>query len=374
MRRLLFMVFAVLAAACVVSLTTLSAQAQSSDQYEASDGAQSSDTPENTAPEESPSGASPSSDGSVSQGSLDAVSGSPEAVAAREDLAVEEGLPDYSQVVDNTTKGAFTAPGWTVRRGATGHGGSYVVAEKAKGPARFSVKVPSSNDYSVYAWWPANAKAGTTRIGVQGASGMKWDELDEGLDGGGWVKIGTYAMKTGKRVVQIIGKSTDGGQIAADAVAVVRGEAAPPEDQATTTASGQRSADATQSRARLTSGWQIVRQARRHIGDRYRYATCSTAVKSCTCLTRMAVLPFGHRMGMTEGGQWSYSRSYRVRRSALRPGDEVFFKEGNSRYITHVGIYSGNGRIVHASSYWGRVVEKEMRYIDGYFGAKRFRR
>jgi cell wall-associated NlpC family hydrolase len=49
----------------------------------------------------------------------------------------------------------------------------------------------------------------------------------------------------------------------------------------------------------------------------------------------------------------------------------VFFKEGGSSVITHVAVYSGNDNIVHASSYWGRVVEREMRYVDGYFGAKR---
>jgi cell wall-associated NlpC family hydrolase len=121
------------------------------------------------------------------------------------------------------------------------------------------------------------------------------------------------------------------------------------------------------------SGRDVVRQTRRHIGDRYRYGTCTKSIKSCTCLTKTAVQPFGHRMGMSESGQWRYDRSKRIDKSRLRPGDEVFFKEGRSNYITHGGIYSGNGRIVHASSYWGKVVEKEMKYIDGYFGAKRFK-
>jgi hypothetical protein len=38
-------------------------------------------------------------------------------VAARGDLAEEGRLPDYSQVVDNITKGVFRVPGWETRRG-----------------------------------------------------------------------------------------------------------------------------------------------------------------------------------------------------------------------------------------------------------------
>ena len=175
MRRLVFVICAVFAAASVVFLTTLTAHAQSADQYGVSNGAEASqdsqetttpqDPQEDTAPDESSSGASSSSGGFVSQGSV-VDSGSPEVVAAQKDLAEEERLPDYSQVVDNTTKGAFRAPGWKVQRGSLSHEGSYVVAGKAKAPARFGVEIPSSNDYSVYAWWPEAANAATARYGV----------------------------------------------------------------------------------------------------------------------------------------------------------------------------------------------------------------
>ncbi len=391
MRRLVFVICAVFAAASVVSFSTLAAEAQPADQYGSSDGTEASqDSPENTAPDEALDAPSPeantapdeapdvpspeassSGDGFVSQGSV-VETDSPEAVAAQEDLAEEERLPDYSQVVDNTTKGAFRAPGWKVQRGSLSHEGSFVAAEGARASARFGVEIPSSNDYSVYAWWPEAADAGTARYGVQTASGMKWSKVEQGADSSGmWVKIGNFAMEQGPRSVQVAAKSVDGGQVVADAVAVVRGEAAPPEDQ-TMTASGERSTATDSKRVSKFSGRDVVRQARRHIGDKYRYGTCTRSTKSCTCLTKLAVQPFGHRMGMTESGQWKYNGSRRIAKSSLRPGDEVFFKEyGNS--ITHVGIYSGNGRIVHASKFFNRVVEKEMKYIKGYFGAKRFK-
>jgi cell wall-associated NlpC family hydrolase len=61
-----------------------------------------------------------------------------------------------------------------------------------------------------------------------------------------------------------------------------------------------------------------------------------------------------------------------VEKSDLRPGDLVFFKEaGEGHPITHVAIYSGGGNIIHASTYWGRVVERPMKYVSGYYGARR---
>ena len=122
------------------------------------------------------------------------------------------------------------------------------------------------------------------------------------------------------------------------------------------------------------SGNDVVRAAKRHIGTRYRYATCSRSRMSCTCLTKKAWARFGHRLSMSEGGQWKYGRARKVAKSNLRPGDIVFFKEGGPRRgITHVGLYSGGGNIVHASAYFGKVVESKMRYVKGYSGAKRLR-
>ena len=122
------------------------------------------------------------------------------------------------------------------------------------------------------------------------------------------------------------------------------------------------------------SGNAVVRAAKRHIGTRYRYATCSRSRMSCTCLTKKTWARFGHKLSMSEGGQWKYGRARNVAKSRLRPGDIVFFKEaGPRRGITHVGLYSGRGNIVHASAYFGKVVESKMRYVKGYSGAKRLR-
>ena len=118
----------------------------------------------------------------------------------------------------------------------------------------------------------------------------------------------------------------------------------------------------------------VVRAAKRYIGTKYRYATCSRSRMSCTCLTKMVFRKFGHKLPMSESGQWKYKQGQKVAKSKLRPGDIVFFKEGGrKRGITHVGIYSGRGNLVHASAYFRKVVESKMKYIKGYSGAKRLR-
>jgi hypothetical protein len=85
---------------------------------------------------------------------------------------------------------------------------------------------------------------------------------------------------------------------------------------------------------------------------------------------------FGKSLPDNPPDQWK--RGKRVRKkSNLRPGDLVFFDENRNGKLQpwdHVGIYSGNGYLVHASGYFGEVVESKMKYIRGYWGAKRFRK
>lgn len=61
-----------------------------------------------------------------------------------------------------------------------------------------------------------------------------------------------------------------------------------------------------------------------------------------------------------------YSYGYPVAYPA--PGDLVFFDEAGYG-ISHVGIYTGNGMVLHASTYYGAVVESPMQYVPGYVGA-----
>jgi len=51
-----------------------------------------------------------------------------------------------------------------------------------------------------------------------------------------------------------------------------------------------------------------------------------------------------------------------------KAGDLVFFDE-HGYGISHVGIATGYGTVIHSSTYYGAVVETPMEYIPGYVGA-----
>lgn len=64
----------------------------------------------------------------------------------------------------------------------------------------------------------------------------------------------------------------------------------------------------------------------------------------------------------------------KIERNALAAGDLLFFATGNSRSVSHAGIYVGDGRFVHAPSKGGTVRLDQLsdRYWDkSYLGARR---
>jgi cell wall-associated NlpC family hydrolase len=365
-RRLILIVSAGCIGLCLVAATALSAVAETSGKQGSGDAS----APKNTNTYDVEAQAA-----FISQGSAIGAS-SAELAAVRADVAEEEGLPDYTQVVDNDTGGRFIAPGWQVGDdGSTvsqvSHGGSYVSSGSGGQPARFKVKIPTSNDYTVYAWWPAfSGSSEAAHFGIDTAAGRRWTSVDQTKDGGIWIKLGTYAMSKGERTIQL-----SAGNTVADAVAVVRGDVTMPHDDGASTATREAATYSATSVSNPTRH-DVVRVARRWMNTPYRYATCTRSRMSCTCETKKTYRRFGHRLSMIEARQWRYDRGARkVRdRSNLRQGDEIFFKEnGPYKPITHVAVYSGNGNVVHASVYYGKVVESQMKWINGYFGAKRYR-
>ncbi len=309
-------------------------------------------------------------EGRASQGS------DPSARAPEEQLEIMEPPTPYSQVVDNTTPDRFySAQPWKKSDGRlTRYGKDFRHTRPGKdgAPAWFKVRIPSSGFYTVYARWPAskgnNPKA---RFRISTTSGLRNVEVDQRRDSGTWVRLGAYRMEESDRYsVQVSGRSKADGRIVADAVMVVAGTQAAPQDPNDSASAG---GGGTPVIGGDVVASEVIERARTHLGTPYVHSPpmpCQAYVsEDCSCFTSLV---FSKWVSMPDNpiDQWRFG--HYVEQSDLRPGDLVFFKEaGENLPITHVAIYSGDGNILHASTYWGHVVEKPMRYVDGYYGARR---
>jgi cell wall-associated NlpC family hydrolase len=66
----------------------------------------------------------------------------------------------------------------------------------------------------------------------------------------------------------------------------------------------------------------------------------------------------------------------RVSRTNLQAGDLVFFSLGTRGVVGHVGVYIGNGRMIHASTPSTGVIVSSLNesyYVSRYLGARRVR-
>lgn len=91
----------------------------------------------------------------------------------------------------------------------------------------------------------------------------------------------------------------------------------------------------------------IIRTAKGCIGVPYRLGGVSKSGFDCSGLVLYAYKKNGVSLPRTSGTQ--FSKGHRISFKKARPGDLVFFRTGGSS-VSHVGIYLGNYRFIHAPS------------------------
>jgi cell wall-associated NlpC family hydrolase len=102
----------------------------------------------------------------------------------------------------------------------------------------------------------------------------------------------------------------------------------------------------------------IVEEARSWIGTPY-----GAYGLTCSGFTSRIYEEFGVYLPADPASQYAYGVP-----SNGEAGDLVFFDE-DGYGISHVGIATGYGTVIHASTYYGAVVETPIEYIPGYVGA-----
>lgn len=120
-------------------------------------------------------------------------------------------------------------------------------------------------------------------------------------------------------------------------------------------------------------GELLAATAQRYIGTPYRRASSYPSRGfDCSGFVYYLLLRFGVIAPRTASAMFGIGKP--VKRTELRPGDLVFFKTTSSDRVTHVGIYIGDGKFVHASSGAGRVTVSPLThgyYANRYAGARR---
>lgn len=92
---------------------------------------------------------------------------------------------------------------------------------------------------------------------------------------------------------------------------------------------------------------QIVRTARNFLGLPYRWGGASPRDGfDCSGLTMTAYRLNGYKLPRTSRGQFRAGNP--IAADALQPADLVFFATTSGRRVSHVGLYIGQGRFIHA--------------------------
>ncbi len=106
------------------------------------------------------------------------------------------------------------------------------------------------------------------------------------------------------------------------------------------------------------TGERIADSALAQLGRPYLYGGSTPQGFDCSGLVSFAYRAAGISVPRTTTDQYRAARE--VKMGSIAPGDLLFFRI-DSREVSHVGIYAGNGRFVHAPQ-TGRAVE--MRALD----------
>ncbi len=106
------------------------------------------------------------------------------------------------------------------------------------------------------------------------------------------------------------------------------------------------------------SGQAVVDNAQSYIGTPY-----GAYGFDCSGFTSAVFADLGVSLPDSPDTQYAYGTP-----SYGNAGDLVFFDE-HGYGISHVGIATGYGTVIHSSTYYGAVVETPIEYIPGYVGA-----
>ncbi|MCI8415405.1 MAG: SH3 domain-containing protein [Ruminiclostridium sp.] len=120
-----------------------------------------------------------------------------------------------------------------------------------------------------------------------------------------------------------------------------------------------------------TLAQEIVNYALQFEGYPYVYGTAGPNSFDCSGFTSYVFNHFGYKINRTSRDQ--LKNGVPVEKSELQPADLLLFSR-NGTTISHVGLYIGNGKFIHASTSTTGVIISDLNstyYVNHYFAARR---
>jgi cell wall-associated NlpC family hydrolase len=104
----------------------------------------------------------------------------------------------------------------------------------------------------------------------------------------------------------------------------------------------------------------LVTVARAQVGTKYVLGGTTPNGFDCSGLVRYVMAALKVELPRTAAQQAQTGLEIDRDKSNLRPGDLLTFGKKGKSGVSHIGIYVGNGRYIHASSVAGRVIESDL--------------
>jgi hypothetical protein len=133
----------------------------------------------------------------------------------------------WTTTIDNTSAGFSASANWGVSTFSSQRYGAdyrYANPQPISDAANYSVSIPTTGNYRLDVWYPANSGYNDQTPHVVFASGGNQTVVvNQRTGGGAWKTIGTFAFAAGNRQVLAISRWTNGtGYVIADAVRLTR--------------------------------------------------------------------------------------------------------------------------------------------------------
>ena len=147
----------------------------------------------------------------------------PKYMSLIKDFAAASVGTSVQRLGDDSARTFARPSGWSRAASPAAYARSFSVTRPnpTGAPVRYTLAVPKTGSYALYAWWPAvPSRNSSVPIGIDTSAGRRSVRVDQ-RSGSGWRYLGSFPLTGGKSTaVTISPRTTTPGSIAADAVKI----------------------------------------------------------------------------------------------------------------------------------------------------------